>query len=112
MLQNKNLAELIKEIAVRAVQAENPVQVQTGIVQTTEPPTFNIGGLELDDYFVKNIDGCHLEEGERFYFIRQQGAKCYIAIPKQEWIAKRFEAMEQRIAKIEQKLKIEGGDIP
>lgn len=112
MLQNKNLAELIKEIAVRAVQAENPVQVQTGVVQATEPPTFNIGGLELDDYFVKNIDGCHLEEGERFYFIRQQGAKCYIAIPKQDWIAKQLETMEKRIIKIEQELRKEGGDIP
>lgn len=108
LLQNKELAELIKAIAVRAVQAQNPVQVQAGIVQTVEPPTFNIDGLELDDYFVKNIDGFNLEEGEQFYFIRQQGAKCYIAIPKQSWIQEKFMEINQRIKKIEQR--IEGGD--
>ncbi len=109
MLQNKILAELIKEIALRAVRAEKPVQIETGMVKDCNLRTFTIGGLELDDYFVKNIEGLRLKDGEQFYFIRQQGAKCYIAIPSQRGIQEDLDKIKKRLDTIEQSLGI-GGD--
>lgn len=100
-MQNKELAEVIKTLAVRAVNAQKPVTISKGTVETTNPPTFIIDGLELDEDFVPNASDIDLQEGEPFYFVRQVGAKYFVAIPKQTHILEKLEQLEKRVATLE-----------
>lgn len=95
-MSNKNLLQIIKQSAVEAVAASNPVSIIYGTVSSSKPLEIRIGQkLSLDeDYLILTrnvtkykdnndliIDN-ELKQGEKVILIRSQGGQRYVVLDK------------------------------
>ena len=76
-----DLGELIKELALKAVEAEKPVEVVTGIITSKKPLIVNLEQkLRLSQDFIMVLKGANFEVGDRVALIRCGGGQKYLLI--------------------------------
>ena len=83
-MSNDSLVELIKKIAVNAVEASTPCNIITdAIVMSTKPLKVVVDNvLALDDDFVELTETAknNIKEGKKALLIRQSGGEKYVMI--------------------------------
>ncbi len=76
-----DFGELIKELAVNAVEAEKPTEVVIGVVEDDEPLKIRLEQkLVIGDEFVDVCNGALYEKDSRVVLIRCSGGQKYVLI--------------------------------
>lgn len=84
MLDEKTLLEIIKQAAIEAVNASNPVDYCFGKVVSTNPlkisleQKITLGKNQLDFVFNPNS----FENGDKVVLLKKQGGQKYLALSK------------------------------
>jgi len=79
------LHDSMKEIAVKAVEATNPVKVLFGTVRTVDPLTVDIeqklSGLTAD-FFIQTATLQGLQAGDKLVLLQTQGGQSFLILDK------------------------------
>lgn len=82
-MPNENLVQLIKRIAVDAVNTSKPCNTVTGKVQSVSPLSISIGQkIILDEDFLDVTSNAEekMKTGSRVLLIRQAGGQRYVVV--------------------------------
>jgi len=83
---SSNLVQLIKRIALEAVEAAKPCDYRIGTVVSTDPLKIKVSqNVELEDeflHFVQGVPQDTLLTGDRVFMIRKAGGQEYTIIDK------------------------------
>lgn len=82
-MPNENLIQLIKRIAVSAVEASKPCNTFTGKVRSISPLEISVGQkMVLDDDFLSLTSTAKekIQKGSNVLMIRQAGGQKYIVV--------------------------------
>lgn len=82
-MPNENLVQLIKRIAVSAVEASKPCNTFVGKVQSVSPLTVSVGQKMVVDSDFLSLTATakeRMEEGAKVLMIRQAGGQKYTII--------------------------------
>lgn len=85
-MANSNLAQLIKKLALDAVQASKPCDIVTGVVAGAAPLKIKISEkVTLDrDFFILTQRGkeAELKKGDEIVLLRADGGQKYLILDK------------------------------
>lgn len=85
-MANSNLPQLIKKLALDAVQASKPCDIVTGVVADTDPLKIKISDkVTLDrDFFIltQRTREAELKKGDEIVLLRADGGQKYLILDK------------------------------
>lgn len=85
-MPSSSLVQLIKKIAVEAVEAAKPCDYRIGTVSSEEPLKIKVSqGIELEKdflHFVQRIPESSLRIGDKVFMLRKAGGQEYTIIDK------------------------------
>lgn len=82
-----DLLELVKEVAIKAVKTEEPVEIQYGTVKCLDPFTIDMGGYTLEDDFLiltrtirGLLDRAALHVGDAVVLLKDAGGEDWLVL--------------------------------
>lgn len=85
-MASSNLVQLIKKIAIEAINTEKPCDYRIGVVTCINPLEVNISqNMTLDEDFLRftnTIMEQQLENGDKVLMIRKHGGNEYVVLDK------------------------------
>ncbi len=85
-MANSNLVQLIKRIAVEAIEAAKPCDYRVGIVSNATPLVIKVSSsITIDEDFLvltQTASQIQLEKGDKVFILRKSGGNEYIVIDK------------------------------
>lgn len=85
-MPNSNLVQLIKKIALEAINASKPCDYSIGVIIKTEPLTVKISNnITIDEDFLhltQTVSQTPLQNGDKILMIRKSGGNEYTVIDK------------------------------